>query len=154
VVAHLCLEGPVQVRSVHSGRSSSTRCGMRSTSPPSCPGKSPPGRPPAPRSGPGLLGSRPGNHLKTSTSIASPASNATPSRIWPPGRSSPKRPTSSYSGRRHPAKPTSRPGSACGPPSSVTGSCSSPPSTGSSGSWQPTKADGSPWNGLGCSATG
>jgi hypothetical protein len=55
----------------------------RNTSPLSCPGKSQPGKPPAPRSGPGPPGSQPGNHSRTSTSITSPASNATPSRTWP-----------------------------------------------------------------------
>lgn len=115
--------------------------------------ESQPGKPPAPRSGPGPPDSRPGNHSRTSTSITSPASNATPSRTWPPALSSPKRPTSSCSDRPAPAKPTSPQGWAYEPPSSVTGSCSPPPSTGSPGSKQPTKADGCPRNWSGCAAT-
>src|SRR5688572_28392450 len=40
--------------------------------------------------GPGPQGSRPANRSRTSASTISPASNATPSRTWPPAHSSPK----------------------------------------------------------------
>lgn len=63
------------------------------------------------------------NRWRTSASTTSPVSNATPSRTWPPARSSARPPTSFCSARPGPAKPTSRPVWGCGPPSWATGSC-------------------------------
>lgn len=119
---------------------------MRSTSPLSCPGKSQPGKHPEPTSGPGPPGSWPRKsledfdfdhqpglkrdtiaHLATGTFLTE-ASNIV--LLGPPA----------------PAKHTSPPAWACGPPSSVTGSCSPPPSSGSPGSKQPTRTAGCPRN--------
>jgi hypothetical protein len=126
----------------------------RNTSPLSCPAKSPPAKLPAPRCGPGRPDFLPANHWRTSASTTSRALNATPSRTWPPARSSPKPPTSSCSDRPAPAKPILRPGWACAPPSWATGCCSRLLSTGSPGSRLRIRAGGCRRSWSGCAATG
>jgi hypothetical protein len=78
---------------------------MRNTSPRSCPGKSPQGKPPEPRCVPVRRGFLPASRWGTSASTISPPSGATLSPTWPPGRSSPRRPTSSCSAPRNRENP-------------------------------------------------
>ena len=100
---------------------------MRSSWPPACNARSPPGSPTAARAGSGPPGSRPASRWRSSTSTTPAASNATPSPTWAPWTSSPPRRTWSSSAHPAPARPTWPPAWRSGPAKPGTGSCSPPP---------------------------
>ena len=104
---------------------------MRSSSPPACNARSPPGSPTAARAGSAPPGSRPARASRSSTSTTPAASNATRSPTWAPWTSSPRRTTWCSSARPAPARPTWRSGWRSGPAKPGTGSCSPPPPNGS-----------------------